>query len=75
MTDLNNPPKAFILNTGVDPVGNPSLGGNGCVVIQQNPGVSAYTAQLAFSFGSDKIAIRRKKERGNWTDWKYFTAF
>ena len=67
MTDLNNPPGAFILNTTVEPVGLPSyLGCNGCVVIQQNPGSKEYFAQLAFSFGADLIAIRRKREGGNW---------
>ena len=71
--DLDNPPTAFILNTGTNPVGLPkSLGSNGCLVIQHNPG-SEYTAQLAFSFGSYKIAIRIK-QKGEWSDWKYFTA-
>lgn len=75
MTDLNNPPSAFILNTAVEPVGLPShLGCNGCVVIQQNPGDNKHSAQLAFSFGSDKIAIRRRYGEEKWTDWKYFTA-
>lgn len=72
--DLNNPPKAFILNTAVEPVGLPDLVSNGCVVIQQNPGDAEYSAQLAFSFGTDKIAIRRKREGGDWTSWKYFKA-
>ena len=75
VTDLNNPPNAFILNTAVEPVGLPSyLGCNGCVVIQQNPGDKEYSAQLAFSFGSDKIAIRRRYGGEEWTNWKYFTA-
>ena len=71
--DLDNPPSAFILNTGVNPKGLPDLGGNGCCVIQHNPGDKIYTAQLAFSFGSDKIAIRRKRKT-DWTDWAYFSA-
>lgn len=71
--DLNNPPSAFILNTGINPKGLPNLGGNGCCVIQHNPGSKMYSAQLAFSFGSDKIAIRRKKDSG-WTDWAYFSV-
>ena len=75
VTDLNNPPNTFILNTAVEPVGLPSyLGCNGCVVIQQNPGDNRYSAQLAFSFGSDKIAIRRRYGGEEWTNWKYFTA-
>lgn len=75
MADLNNPPGAFILSTTVDPVGLPSfLSSNACIVIQQNPGDKEYSAQLAFSFGADLIAIRRKREGGNWTDWKYFKA-
>ena len=71
--DLNNPPSAFILNTGVNPKGLPDLNGNSCCVIQHNPGNKAYSAQLAFSFGSDKIAIRRKKN-AVWTNWTYFSA-
>ena len=75
VTDLNNPPNAFILNTAVEPVGLPSyVGWNWCVVIQQNPGDNRYSAQLAFSFGSDKIAIRRRYGGEEWTNWKYFTA-
>lgn len=75
ITDLNNPPKCPILDTKVNPIGLPSrLGSNACLVIQQNLGVGNYTAQLAFSFGSDKIAIRRKNNTDSWTEWKYFTA-
>ena len=71
--DLDNPPSAFILNTGTNPKGLPDLGSNGCCVIQHNPGSKAYSAQLAFSFGSDKIAIRRKRD-ADWTNWTYFSA-
>lgn len=71
--DLDNPPNAFILNSGVNPKGLPNLGGNGCCVIQHNPDSGIYTAQLAFSFGSDKIAIRRKRG-SSWSDWAYFSA-
>ena len=74
VNDLDNPPVALILNTSSDPKGFPSqLGGNGCIVIQHNFGANTYTAQLAFGFGSDKIAIRRKYNVTNWTDWKYGT--
>lgn len=73
--DLNNPPRAFILNTGTNPIGlPPQLYSNGCLVIQHNPHSNLYTAQIAFSFGSDKIAIRRKAGTDSWTEWKYFTA-
>ena len=73
--DLNNPPRAFILNTGVNPIGlPPQLYSNGCLVIQHNPSDKIYTAQLAFSFGSDKIAIRRKAGTDSWSEWKYFTS-
>lgn len=75
ITDLNNPPKCPILDTKINPMGLPSgLGSNACFVIQQNLGTGNYTAQLAFSFRYDKIAIRRKSNTDSWTEWKYFTA-
>lgn len=74
VNDLDNPPTALILNTSPSPKGFPSqLGGNSCIVIQQNFGDKTYSAQLAFGFGSDKIAIRNKRNGSNWTDWKYVT--
>ena len=74
INDIDNPPIAIILRTTVNPVGLPEgLGSNGCIVIQQNPN-NAFNCQLAFSFGSDKIAIRRKRNSNAWTDWKYFSA-
>jgi hypothetical protein len=73
VSDLDNPPAAFILNTGINPKGLPELDGNGCCVIQHNPGSETYTAQLAFSFGCEKIAIRTKKF-ASWSNWKYFSA-
>ena len=73
VSDLDNPPAAFILNTGINPKGLPELDGNGCCVIQHNPGSETYTAQLAFSFGCEKIAIRTKKS-DSWSNWKYFSA-
>lgn len=74
INDLDSPPNAIILRTAVNPVGLPeSLGSNGCIVIQQNPN-NAFNCQLAFSFGSDKIAIRRKRNSNAWSDWKYFSA-
>lgn len=73
--DLNNPPRAFILNTDTDPIGlPPQLHSNACLVIQHNPHSNLFTAQLAFSFGSDKIAIRIKPGADSWSEWKYFTA-
>lgn len=73
VSDLDNPPAAFILNTGINPKGLPELSSNGCCVIQHNPGSETYTAQLAFSFGCEKIAIRTKKSN-SWSNWKYFSA-
>lgn len=77
VTDLNNPPSAFIIQTiaGTSIPGYPSgFGGNTVLALQLYPGRSDYGAQLAFSFGMDKIAIRRKSESTTWSDWKYFTA-
>lgn len=74
VTDLDNPPAAYILVTSINPIGNPSLGSNGCLVIQHNPQNSRYAAQIAFSFGANKIAIRRKNGGTTWSDWKYFIA-
>lgn len=72
VNDLDNPPAAFILNTSIATKGYPSqFGGNSCLVLQHNIGNSIYGAQLAFGFGSDKIAIRRKCGSTQWTDWKY----
>ena len=73
VSDLDNPPAAFILNTDINPKGLPKLDSNGCCVIQHNPGNEIYTAQLAFSFGCEKIAIRTKKT-DSWSAWKYFSA-
>lgn len=73
VSDLDNPPAAFILNTDINPKGLPELDSNGCCVIQHNPGNEIYTAQLAFSFGCGKIAIRTKKT-DSWSAWKYFSA-
>lgn len=73
VSDLDNPPAAFILNTDINPKGLPELSSNGCCVIQHNPGSETYTAQLAFSFGCEKIAIRTKKS-ASWSNWKYFSA-
>ena len=74
VSDLDNPPKAFILNVSADSKGVPSqIGGNSCVVFQHNFNDNTYTAQLAFGFGSDKLAIRRKYGSTTWTEWKYLT--
>ena len=71
---MDNPPEAYILLTSTTTKGFPSqLGGNACLVIQQNLTSKTYTAQLAFGFSSDKIAIRRKNGTAIWTDWKYVT--
>lgn len=73
ITDLDNTPYSHILECGSNPTGMPSQMGNSCMVFQFNPQAN-YSAQLAFSFGADKIAIRRKNGGDSWTDWKYFTA-
>lgn len=74
VTDLNNPPDAIIFMSSPTSAGYPStLGGNRCIVLYLNAG-DTYRAQLAFGFGSDRIAIRRKIHTTTWTEWKYFTA-
>ena len=73
VTDLDNTPYSHILECGSNPTGMPSQMGNSCMVFQFNPQAN-YSAQLAFSFGADKIAIRRKNGGDSWTDWKYFDA-
>ena len=75
VTNINNPPNYYILNTAIKPIGLPrELNSNACLVIQHNPNDDNYAAQLAFSFGSDKIAIRRNFGTSSWSEWKYFTA-
>lgn len=72
--NLNDPPNAVVYLSSPSTIGFPSaLGGNRCLVLYLNAG-DTYKAQLAFGFGSDKIAIRRKIHDTTWTDWKYFTA-
>lgn len=74
-SNLNNPPNAIILHTTQNPIGYPqSLEGNTAIVIQLFPGRDVFSAQLAFGFGTDKLAYRRKTNSANWTAWKYFTA-
>lgn len=73
-TDIDNPPKATIFQTAVNPKGMPDINANACIVIQSNIDNSIYNAEIAFSFGSDKIAIRRKNGTEKWSDWKYFSA-
>lgn len=72
VNDLNNPPSSFLLNTDVNPTGMPSLGSNSCLVLQHNPGTK-FSAQIAFSFGSDKLAIRRRSNSNTWSSWRYVT--
>lgn len=72
--NLDDPPEAFIVNTATNPIGFPSgLGGNACLVIQQYPANTKYSAQLAFSFGSNKLAIRRRNNEATWSEWAYVT--
>ena len=71
VTDLDSAPDAIILRTNTDPTGYPTnLGGNSCLAFQLNPGTK-YSAQLAFSFSKDSLAIRRKNNSDTWTNWKY----
>lgn len=71
VTDLDSAPDAIILRTNTDPTGYPTnLGGNSCLAFQLNPGTK-YSAQLAFSFSKDRLAIRRKNNSDTWTAWKY----
>ena len=73
-TNLDTPPQAFILQTSSNPTGYPSgLGGNSCMVIQHGPAANTFSAQLAFCYGSDKMAIRRKTNNPTWSSWKYIT--
>lgn len=77
VNDLDNPPNAFILQTipSINIPGYPApLGGNRVLVIQIIPGDTRFTAQLAFGFGVDRLAIRRRSGNTTWSDWKYFTA-
>lgn len=71
VTDLDSAPTTIILRTSTDPTGYPTnLGGNSCLAFQLNPG-TRYSAQLAFSFSKDRLAIRRKSNSDTWTAWKY----
>lgn len=48
------------------------IGGNQlCVIVACIN--SSFNAQLAFSFGTDKLAMRRRNGSTTWTDWKYVT--
>lgn len=69
--NLDTPSNVIIARTPADPTGYPSnLGGNSCLVLQLNPG-EKYSAQLAFGFSKDRLAIRRKSGSDTWTSWKY----
>lgn len=48
------------------------LSGNQIVVFVGTDN-GAYNTQLAFSFGSDKLAMRRCSGSTTWTNWKYIT--
>lgn len=61
----------LITISNVNPVGFPSgFSGNACMVITSSSD-NMYKAQLAFNFGDDKIAIRRRHNSTTWTNWKY----
>lgn len=73
LSDLNNI-TTYLAKPTTNASNYPSgLGGNNCFVIESTPG-SKFTSQLAFSFGSDAIAIRRKNNSDTWSEWKYFYA-
>lgn len=68
--DIDNVP-GYLCETGVYPNGFPEgLGGNECFVITMRPGADI-TAQLAFGFYNDKIAIRHRIQL-DWSNWRYF---
>lgn len=72
--DLNNAiPNAFIATNGSTNLPE-LLHSNSVFCLQMKLGNDLYDAQLCFSFGADKIAIRRKANSTAWSDWKYFTA-
>lgn len=73
--NIDDPPLAIILqahlnNTlGTLPT---EIGGSVFLILQSNPTIRyrQYNSQLAFGFGGDKIAFRRRSG-GGWTEWKY----
>lgn len=68
--DIDNVP-GYLCETGVYPNGFPEdLGGNECFVITMRPGADI-SAQLAFGFYNDKIAIRHRIQL-DWSNWRYF---
>lgn len=75
--NIDDPPLAIILqahlnNTlGTLPT---EIGGTVFLILQSNPTIryKQYNSQLAFGFGGDKIAFRRRSG-GGWTEWKYLT--
>lgn len=74
VTDLDNPPRSFILQSATNPAGLPGdLGGNACTVLQQYPGNALYSGQMAFSFAGNRIALRGRAGSENWSDWRYIS--
>lgn len=72
VSNLDNPPNSFILQTiasNTIPGFPTSLSGNRVLVLQLLPGDSVYSAQLAFGFGSGKIAMRNKQNGNAWSSW------
>ena len=51
--------------------GNPpsGLSGNGAILFGFS--ITSYGCQIAFGFGSNKIAIRNKPYNGVWQAWRY----
>lgn len=72
---MDNPPEHNIFFAMSGSTNIPTgLISNACFVLQFAAGVNKnYCAQLAFSFGKDMLAIRRKSNSTVWESWKYIT--
>lgn len=74
--DLNDI-STYLCKTAQNAQNMPSLNSNTCFVITLIPDKNAtYNAQVAFSFGSYKIAMRTRQAHvsgGAWGAWKYAT--
>lgn len=74
VNDLDVSQDSFISLSYTNAGGIPGgLNSNRAMVLNMDV-ASNFKAQLAFSFGADKIAIRRKANSTEWTEWKYFVA-
>ena len=72
--NFDKPTKTFMrmmtTSSGTSPAG--VLQGNQFIIISMSPddGAQQYNAQIAFGFGADAIAIRRKNGSTTWSSWK-----